>query len=160
MEGSKNKQMAVFFGIALFVVAISQVGSYWVDQKIPIGKTYILNSFIYFTHVRNFGGIFGSYQGSGWIFATFTTVILSGVAIYLWRSKHINPLEYVFFGFIVGGGASNVIDRLVYGSVIDFINVQHIPKWNYVFNTADTMIHVGIWPLIILGFMGKMKENP
>jgi len=42
---------------------------------------------------------------------------------------------------------------LVYGSVIDFIDIQHIPYWSYIFNTADLMIHVGIWPMLILSFL-------
>ncbi|MEC7765651.1 MAG: signal peptidase II, partial [Pseudomonadota bacterium] len=61
--------------------------------------------------------------------------------------------EYICFGFIVGGGGSNILDRLVYGSVIDFINIQQIPYWNYIFNTADLMVHVGIWPMLILSFL-------
>jgi signal peptidase II len=42
------------------------------------------------------------------------------------------------------------LDRVIYGSVIDFIDVQNIPLWNYIFNTADLMIHVGIWPMLAL----------
>ena len=71
---------------------------------------------------------------------------------YLWFGNSVRRYEYVCFGFIVGGGASNILDRLIYGSVIDFIDIQHIPYWNYVFNTADVMVHVGIWPMLILSF--------
>jgi signal peptidase II len=57
---------------------------------------------------------------------------------------------------VVGGGASNVLDRLFYGSVVDFINVQHIPFWHYIFNTADVMVHAGLWPLLYFSlFPGK-----
>ena len=70
---------------------------------------------------------------------------------------HLHPTleryEYICFGFVVGGGAGNITDRLIYGSVIDFIDIQQIPFWHYVFNTADVMIHLGIWPLLIISFV-------
>jgi signal peptidase II len=75
-------------------------------------------------------------------------------------SKTIQRYEYICFGFIVGGGASNILDRLVYGSVIDFIDIQHIPYWNYIFNTADMMVHVGIWPMLILSFWATSQKQP
>ena len=42
-----------------------------------------------------------------------------------------------------------VVFGLAYGAVIDFIDIQGIPRWNYIFNTADVAIHVGLWPLAI-----------
>jgi signal peptidase II len=53
-----------------------------------------------------------------------------------------------------------VLDRLIYGSVIDFIDVQGIPYWHYVFNTADVMIHLGIWPMLAIGLWQARSANP
>ena len=103
--------------------------------------------------LRNFGGVFGLAQGSGWLFGLISIGLLVGVSAYLIFSPTLERYEYICFGFVVGGGASNITDRLVYGSVIDFIDIQQIPFWHYVFNTADVMIHLGIWPLLIISFV-------
>ena len=140
--------MLIFFCVTFIVLLISQVIGFEINQQIKEYSRVKINEFIYFTHIRNHGGIFGFLQGKGWLFAIFSTILLVAMAGYLWVSEQISRAEYIFFGLIAGGGASNVLDRLIYGSVIDFIDIQHIPFWNYIFNTADVCVHLGIWPLI------------
>ena len=145
---TRNQLLLTFTVIACSVIAISQLGSYLVNTRLPLGSTVELNSFVHFTHIRNMGGVFGMFQGKGWVFAVFSVLMISGVTLYLVKSTTVQNYEYVCFGFVVGGGTSNVLDRLIYGSVVDFINLQHIPYWHYIFNTADVMVHVGLWPLL------------
>ena len=154
----KTINMLCFAGIVLGVLAVSQLIGYWVNSTIPENTSVELNSLIHFTHIRNHGGVFGMLQGMGGIFAVISIALLLGVSAYLWFSPSIMRYEYICFGFIVGGGASNILDRFVYGSVIDFIDIQHIPYWNYVFNTADVMVHVGIWPLLLFSFFAASGE--
>ena len=142
--------MLIFFCVTFIVLLISQFIGFEINQQIKEYSSVRINEFIYFTHIRNHGGIFGFLQGKGWLFAIFSTILLVAMASYLWVSEQISRVEYIFFGLIAGGGASNVLDRLIYGSVIDFIDIQHIPFWNYIFNTADVCVHLGIWPLIFL----------
>ncbi|GAB5500797.1 MAG: signal peptidase II [Pseudohongiellaceae bacterium] len=146
----KSINMALYLGVACFVALLSQYTGYWVNNNIDINTTLELNSLIHLTHIRNYGGVFGFAQGMGWLFALISVALLLGVTLYLWLGKHVQRHEFVCFGFIVGGGISNILDRLLYGSVIDFIDIQHIPYWNYVFNVADVMVHVGVWPLLLL----------
>ena len=149
----KTRNMALFGAIVITVLVMSQLIGIWVNNAIPLNTTVELNTLIHLTHIRNYGGVFGLLQGMGWIFGLIGFSLLIAVGAYLWFGKEINRYEYICFGFIVGGGGSNILDRLVYGSVIDFIDIQHIPYWNYIFNTADLMIHVGIWPMLILSFL-------
>ncbi len=149
---TRTRHFISFASIALTVIVISQAIGLWVNNSIPVGSTVEINSLLHFTHVRNYGGVFGMAQGMGWLFALVSIGLLIGVSLYLWFGRQIAQIEYICFGFIVGGGASNILDRYLHGSVIDFIDVQHIPYWNYVFNTADVMVHVGIWPLLIYSF--------
>ncbi|MCI5106827.1 MAG: signal peptidase II [Pseudomonadales bacterium] len=151
--------MALYLGIAVTVAAFSQLSGYWVNNTIPLNSTVELNSLVHFTHIRNYGGVFGLGQGMGWLFGLFSITLLAGVSAYLWLGKHIGRFEYICFGFIVGGGASNIIDRLLRGSVIDFIDIQHIPYWNYIFNTADVMVHVGIWPLLLYSLFFQQSDT-
>lgn len=155
---SKSKNMAIFAAIAATVLVASQAIGYWINQSIELNTTLEINSLIHFTHIRNFGGVFGMFQGSGWVFGVISISLLVAVTAYLALSATIERYEYICFGFIVGGGASNILDRLIYGSVIDFIDIQHIPYWNYVFNTADVMVHVGIWPMLFISIFGQPKH--
>lgn len=144
----RSQRMFLFSAIALIVLSISQLGSYLVYTLIPIGSTVEWTGIIHLTHIRNMGGVFGMFQGRGWIFALFSVALVIGLVVYLVRSQQVQFYEYLCFGFIAGGGASNILDRLIYGSVIDFINIQGIPYWHYIFNTADVMVHVGLWPML------------
>lgn len=151
--------MLLFAGIAVTVVVLSQAIGFLVNQHLPLHSTIEVNGLLHFTHVRNHGGVFGLLQGQGWLFGLFSGALLLAVAVYLYRSDPLPRIEYACFGLIVGGGSSNVLDRLIYGSVIDYIDIQHIPYWNYVFNFADVMIHLGIWPLLLLSLSGYGTRN-
>lgn len=155
----KLKNMSLYGSIAFAVLLLSQLIGIWVNSNIEINTSLEINSLIHFTHIRNFGGVFGLAQGLGWLFGLISISLLIAVSGYLWMGKNIYRYEYICFGFIVGGGASNILDRLVYGSVIDFIDIQHIPYWNYVFNTADVMIHVGIWPMLLFSFLYNSSDK-
>lgn len=148
---TRSQHFAWFSVIAVCCLAISQLGSYLVEQSIPQGSSVVVLPFLHFTHIRNLGGVFGMAQGQGWLFALFSLALLSALVFYLWRSQQVRRYEFICFGFVAGGGASNILDRLIYGSVIDFIDVQGIPYWHYVFNTADTFIHLGLWPMLFIG---------
>lgn len=150
MTREKLQGLALFGAIALPVLGISQLSSHLVNSRIPLGETVVVNELLHLTHIRNMGGIFGVFQGQGWVFALISAGLIAALLGYLLLSDQARRSEYVFFAFIAGGGASNVLDRLLYGSVVDFINIQHIPYWHYVFNTADVMVHVGLWPLLYI----------
>ncbi len=155
----KRSNFILFVIIVVLTVMFAQLTGMWVNTTIPVNSTVELNNFLHLTHVRNYGGVFGLFQGMGWLFGIISVGLLGAVAAYLWFGKNIQSYEYLCFGFIVGGGASNILDRFIYGSVIDFIDVQQIPFWNYVFNAADVMIHVGIWPLLIMSLFFDHKHR-
>lgn len=151
--------MLQFSLIAVAVLAVSQLGSHLVNSRIPLGSSIEWSSIVHFTHIRNMGGVFGMFQGHGWIFGFFSLLLIGALVVYLWRGRDVQPYEYLCFGFVVGGGTSNILDRLLYGSVIDFINVQGIPYWHYIFNTADVMVHVGLWPMLYFSLLpGRQSE--
>jgi len=155
----KAKNIGLFSAIALAVLCFSQIIGYWVNNTIALNTTLEINELIHFTHIRNHGGIFGMLQGMGWLFGFVSVALLVAVTVYLFFTPAIRRFEFICFGFIVGGGASNTLDRFIYGSVIDFIDIQHIPYWNYIFNTADVMVHVGIWPLLAYSFLAVSNEK-
>lgn len=156
---SKAINMALYLSVTVLVAALSQYSGYWVNNNIELHTSIEVNGLLHLTHIRNYGGIFGFGQGHGWLFGIVSVALLAGVSAYLLLGKQVRRYEYICFGFIVGGGLSNIVDRMLHGSVIDFIDLQHIPYWNYIFNTADVMVHVGIWPLLIMSFIDQARHE-
>lgn len=156
---SQRKHITLFVITALLVLLVSQIGSYLVDSSLAIGQTYVVNPVLFLTHVRNIGGTFGAFPGHSVIFALLSSAIIVVCTVFFLRTKGTKWYQYLFFGFIIGGGASNVLDRILRGSVIDFINIQGIPHWTYIFNTADVFIHLGIWPSLVAGFLMAQQEE-
>lgn len=150
---------ALFVITALIALFSAQVGSALINHYLELGRSIELTSFLYFTHIRNLGGIFGMLQGHGYLFGILALVVLGALSFFIWRSQNLPKIELLCFGLVVGGGLSNVVDRMVYGSVIDFIDVRGIPHWNYIFNTADVYIHLGIWPLLIYSMFVKNEKE-
>lgn len=155
----KYSNFILFACIALSGLLLSQLIGYWVNSSLARGETWEWTALLHITHVRNFGGVFGMAQGMGWLFGLISIGLLGGVVVYLWLSPQARRIEYVCFGLVVAGGSSNILDRLLYGSVIDYIDVQQIPYWNYVFNSADVMIHAGIWPLLLFSLFDRSEAH-
>lgn len=140
-----------FCAAAVFAGGISQLGSYLINETIAENDTRRIFPYLYFTHIRNHGGIFGVAEGKGWIFGLVSLIFIGGLVWWVKRYP-MRRWENICVGLIVGGGLSNVLDRVIYGSVIDFIDVKGIPNWYFIFNTADLLIHIGIWPMLIMSF--------
>jgi signal peptidase II len=157
MMKARRQLFGVFAAVASITMLLSQLSSHLVNRNIPLGETVVVTEWLHFTHIRNLGGVFGVMQGHGWLFALLSLVLIGALIVYLLRARQVHAHEFLFFGFIAGGGMSNVLDRLIYGSVVDFINIQGIPYWFYIFNTADMMVHIGLWPLLLLSFRADRK---
>ena len=154
----KTINITLFASVAILVLAFTQAVGHWVNMTIPVNSTLVLNGFVHLTHIRNFGGVFGLWQGGGVVFSVISGILLGLIIAYLLLGR-ARRYEYICLGFIVGGGGGNILDRIRYGSVIDYVDIQHIPFWNYIFNAADVMVHLGVWPLFLLGLMHIKDEG-
>lgn len=110
-------------------------------QTIPI-----LPGVFHFTYVRNTGAAFSLFQGQDWL--RWLSLIVSLALIFVGLVKSLpNRWEQLGYGCILAGAAGNGIDRLCFGSVVDFIDIRLI---NFaVFNWADVSINLGIFFLLI-----------
>jgi len=156
---SDTKRKFAFLAAAAFSLGISQLSSYLVHAHLQLETTYAVNWFLHLTEVQNTGGVFGSFQGNSVLFALLSGSLLLGISFYTLRTRSVGVFEGCAIGLLTGGGASNVLDRLLYGAVIDFIDIQNIPYWHYIFNTADVMIHIGGWSLLIRFLFFRRSEH-
>ena len=108
-------------------------------------QVLIINHFLNFRPVWNDGISFGMLQGYG-NFGRFVFIIIA-LIISLWiivYSKKLNTIGFIGYNMIAGGAIGNVIDRVIHGKVIDFIDV-HYKEYHWpTFNMADSFIFIGV----------------
>ncbi len=92
----------------------------------------------YFTATKNYGAAFGLFQGYRWLFIAVALVVM----FFVFRFR--NRFDNLALGFLLGGTLGNLIDRLIYGFVIDFIDLGFWPS----FNIADLFSTLGVLLLI------------
>jgi lipoprotein signal peptidase len=138
---------------AALILAADQASKWWVlyDLRLPdIGSVAVL-PVLNLTMVWNRGVTFGLLDS----FGTVGPIVLTGVAlavvaalgVWLWRAERL--MVALALGAVAGGAAGNIIDRLRFGAVVDFIHA-HAWGWSwYVFNIADAAIVCGVGALLL-----------
>ena len=117
--------MIIALVISAIVVVIDQIIKYFVVLYLPSAGTvnavpYILD----LNYVENRGVAFGMFKDMRWFFVVFTAVII-GVLFYIILKKKFNSkLFYISSALIIGGGIGNMIDRIYYGFVIDYLQLS------------------------------------
>ena len=101
-----------------------------------------------FTYHENPGAAWGMLQDHRWVFMVTSTVAIVAIMIYLAKNrKSLHPISVIAFTLIVAGGVGNMIDRVLIGYVVDFINFLFIDF--PVFNFADMCVTVGAVLMIV-----------
>jgi lipoprotein signal peptidase len=150
---SRNQLTLLGLLAALVILAADQASKWWVLDviRLPELGQIVLLPVLNLTMVWNRGVTFGLLAGFGnWSYLLLAAVALAVVAaLVMWLRRAESRLVAIALGAIVGGAVSNVIDRLRFGAVVDFIHA-HIGAWSwYVFNLADAAIVCGVAALVI-----------
>jgi len=143
--------MLYVYAIAAIVAAVDQVTKAWVRAEFAPGETVpIFANVFHFTYVQNPGAAFGILKGQLGLVILVTAIM---VALVVFNSRNIassGPWVRAGLGLALGGGVGNLIDRLRFGWVTDFLDFRVWP----VFNVADSAIFVGVcillWHLVIV----------
>ncbi|MBQ6494918.1 MAG: signal peptidase II [Bacilli bacterium] len=148
----KHKKIYLTTIITLLIDIISKV---IITNTLTLKESIkIINKFFYITYTKNTGVAFSLLEGSK-IFIIIATIIILIVLIKYLNNKYVNRLEQISYGLIIGGALGNLIDRIIYGYVIDFLDFK-IFNYNYpIFNLADSAIVIGVIILIITSFKRK-----
>jgi signal peptidase II len=135
--------------LALGVIAIDRGSKLLVDGMDLAAPEQVLGSIVQIIRGENRGGLFGIVQGSAPILAVLSIGVIVALVLYHEREQthRITPLT-VGVGLLVGGAVGNLIDRLAFGYVLDFIDIGLGDLRFWTFNIADAAISFGI--LIVL----------
>lgn len=112
----------------------------------PISSLEIIPGLFSLNYVENKGAAFGMLANARWIFIVFTIAVIIFLIIFLFLKKPTSKLLNVAFILIIGGGIGNLIDRIFYGYVVDYLSISFFPP---VCNFADYCVTIGAFLLVI-----------
>lgn len=145
------------FSFALITLILDQATKIYAYRvlDLPINEPIVLTPFLKLIVVWNRGISYGLFQQDGdlgrWVLIVVS--ILAAIGLSVWIRRTRAKLLAASLGLIVGGAIGNVIDRLWYGAVFDFIQF-HVGDWSwYVFNVADAAIVAGVIGLLYDSFV-------
>ena len=140
----------LFAGIAVAVVVVDQLTKAWLVANVqPGGAIEILGDWLRLVHGRNDGGLFGLFGGSAAVLAIASLGVIGLIIAYHARSKP-NVVLSIALGLLLGGAIGNLLDRIRFGYVIDFVDAGIGTLRFYTFNVADSAISIAILLLILL----------
>mgnify|MGYP005864192991 CR=1 FL=1 len=152
---SKRRE-ALMVGVAAAVVALDQLSKAGVMRYLapytPWNPIAPLRPIVTLTYVTNTGVAFGLFPQLGNLYVVVALVVIAGLIVFYRQYALSQPLLRLCLGLQVGGALGNLIDRLRFGHVIDFIDFKVWP----VFNVADSCIVIGV---VILAFV-LLREMP
>jgi signal peptidase II len=153
--GATRAQWLALSAIALAAIFADQLTKGLVTSRLELGEESDVIGPFSIHHVQNTGIAFGLFPSATVLVTAFTALAVAWMLYFFARSGSRHALLPVALGFLIGGSASNLLDRLRLGHVTDFLDVRYWPA----FNLADTFIVVGV--LILLGaVVGGGRRRP
>lgn len=143
-------------GICVPVIAADQIIKAYIRQQTP-GKTlFALPGLVAVTPSFNTGAAFSLLSGRPALLAAVSAVLLIALFLYVSRRMQLTGAAQTALCLVIGGGVGNLIDRIVYAGVTDYIRLLlfDFP----VFNLADMAITGGVAALFVLLFAGRLEE--
>ncbi|QIE01892.1 signal peptidase II [Buchnera aphidicola] len=134
--------------IIVLVIIIDMFSKYLITKYLKLYDTKIIFSILNLFHIHNYGAIFSLFSLQNgcqrWILATTSCLIIFMIIKMIQKLKTKKMNQIISLSLIIGGAIGNLIDRIFYGFVIDFIDL-HIKNWHFAtFNIADCSIFFGI----------------
>jgi signal peptidase II len=156
---TRRQSLTLGLSVAAVLILLDQLSKWWVVERLMMPpRTIELTPFFNLVMVWNSGitfGLFGDAQWGRWAFAGLAVVI---VAILLsWLARAIHGTTAGALGLVIGGAIGNVIDRIRWGAVADFLDF-HLAGWHWpAFNVADSAIVVGVGLLLLEALFGRKE---
>lgn len=147
--------------LAAGVIVLDQISKLWIlyGARLPeVGQITLLPVF-HLSMVWNPGVSFGLLRADDfgrWLLSAFQLVV--AIVLAAWARKADRPLLAVSLGLVIGGAIGNLIDRVRFGAVVDFLDFHPIFPW--VFNVADSAITVGVILLILDSIRQPKADKP
>ena len=131
--------------VSLLAVLIDFITKRLVMTYMELGESIpLIRGVLQLTYITNDGAAFGAFSEHRWVFMVLSTVLLVLILFLALCWEEGNALFYIGASLVFGGGVGNMIDRIAYGTVVDFIDFCAFPTlWKWIFNGADAFVCVG-----------------
>ena len=153
---SNGLGLSHWFAFSIVLVLIDQISKLWIVGSYQLGESHAITSFFNVVRVHNQGAAFSFLaDASGWQRWFFTALGVSAAILIIWMLKN-HPGQRLFclaLACILGGAVGNVIDRVLYGYVVDFLDFHWLGLHFPAFNVADSAISLGAGGLILDEFL-------
>jgi signal peptidase II len=142
------------------VIALDQATKTIVKRTMTLGQSFtVIGDPLRITFVENDGIAFGLHVKNAALFTAFSVIACALIVVYLWKQRREGAWLKTALVLILGGAIGNVIDRVAFGKVVDFIDVGfRTLRWP-VFNVADSAVVVGMGIMIVLMILEE-KSKP
>ncbi len=149
---------AVFAILAVVVVLLDQLTKAWIVSNLQVGESFqVLGDWIRIVHWRNSGILFGMLPQSAGAFA-IVSLLVAGLIVAYHAKAGRGLIVTVALGLLLGGALGNLVDRLRFGSVIDFVDMG-IGSWRfYTYNVADASISTAIVCLVAMAVFPRLGD--
>ncbi len=144
------------FAIAAAAVGIDRLLKWWIGGHLVLYESRpLIGQTIRLTRVHNVGGALGIFPGSGALFLAVSLAVSAGIIVAILRRNGQRLLMGMGLGLLLGGAIGNLIDRIAYGYVLDFLEIRGL----FVNNFADVCVSVGAALVFIHVLFGGEKDR-
>jgi signal peptidase II len=157
-RGPSIGRWIAFAAIAIGVLVVDQASKAWVTGTLDVGEGIeLIGEWLRVVHWRNSGALFGLLPQSAPIFAVVSLGVVALIVLYHRRAGR-GYLTTVALALLLGGAIGNLLDRLRFGSVVDFVDMG-IGQWRfYTYNAADAAITTAILLLIAMAIVPRLAD--
>jgi signal peptidase II len=150
------RRWVLFAALAIGIVVIDQLAKAWIVGNLDEGRgMVVLGDWLRLVHGRNTGILFGMLPQTGGAFALVSLAVVGLIVVYHATAGR-GIVVTIALGLLLGGAIGNLLDRLRYGSVVDFVDMG-IGAWRfYTYNLADAAITTAIILLIVLAIVPRV----
>ncbi|MCC7278992.1 MAG: lipoprotein signal peptidase [Chromatiaceae bacterium] len=155
--------MARWLWLSLLVVILDQATKWLAEALLEPFRPIAIGPLLNLTLMYNEGAAFSFLSNAGgwqrWFFAAFALVMTIALVIWLVRLAKHEGVTAAALALVIGGAIGNLIDRLLTGRVVDFIDF-YVGTWHWpAFNVADSAITLGIVLLLVTGFREELSKK-
>ena len=138
-------------GIIVAIIALDQWSKWAIKTSFNLYQSEpVIQDLLHFTYVTNDGMAFGlSFPGGKHILLVMTILLTGFIIGFLWKERGGHPLVKYGLALILSGAIGNLIDRLLYGKVVDFLDLMIGDFHWYIFNVADSSVTIGMVLFIV-----------
>ena len=151
------------FGLIAAVIALDQWSKWLVKSSFNLYQSKpVIQDFFHFTYVTNDGMAFGlSLPGGKHVLLVMTLLLTGFIVGFLWKEKDGHPFVKYGLALILSGAIGNLIDRIVHGKVVDYMDFMIGDFHWYIFNVADSAVTIGMVLFIYHSlFLEKKTSKP